>query len=98
MIFLRIFAVFDSSAARSMFALVVGLVSSFVVGLLVDVFWVVILGLVSGAAVVVTKFAVVGHVVVGQVDDGLVLVGLAVVWLRHNFLSRFEFSKSSLVC
>ena len=79
-----------------MFAVVVGLVTSFVVELLVvrlDVFWVVILGLVSGAVVVVAKFAV-----VGPADNGLVLVGLAVVWLRHNFLSTFELSKSLLVC
>jgi len=39
--------------------------------------------------VVVVGIAVVEHVV----DDGL-----AVVWLRHNFLSTFELFKSPLVC
>ena len=79
LIFLRIFSLFPSSAARStflsMFAVVVGLLTLFVVGLLVVV--------VAGLAVVVE------HVV----DDGL-----AVVWLRHNFLSTFELCKSPLVC
>ena len=105
LIFLRLFSVFASSAARStflsMFVVVVGLITRFVVGLLVgwfEVFGVVIRGLVSGVAVAVVGLAVVEHVVVGLVDDGLVLVGLAVVLLRHNFLSMFELSKSPLVC
>ena len=37
---------------------------------------------------------VVGLAVVEQVVDD----GLAVVWLRHNFLSTFELFKSPLVC
>ena len=77
LIFLRIFSLFASSAARStflsMFAVVVGLLTLFVVWLLV---------------------VVVGLAVVEQVVDD----GLAVVWLRHNFLSTFELCKSPLVC
>ena len=77
LIFLRIFSLFASSAARStflsMFAVVVGLLTLFVVWLLV---------------------VVVGLAVVEQVVDD----GLAVVWLRHNFLSTFELFKSPLVC
>ena len=69
LIFLRIFSLFASSAARStflsMFAAVVGQLTLFVVGLLVVVV----------VVVVVVGIAVVEHVV----DDGL-----AVVWLRHN--------------
>ena len=82
LIFVRIFSLFASSAARSiflsMFAIVVGLLICFVVGLMVAV-------------------VVVGLAVVGLVDAGLVLVGLGVVWLKHNFLSTFEFSNSPLV-
>ena len=77
LIFLRISSLFASSAARStflsMFAVVVGLLTLFVVWLLV---------------------VVVGLAVVEQVVDD----GLAVVWLRHNFLSTFELFKSPLVC